>query len=188
MNRLLLGLGVLAVVVGLGVVVEPRLLTVIPSTSSVVVVLLGLLSLVEALRAGYSRRVTSVTAPSIPEPECRKVATVPGDGFDDRLSVESLSRRAVVHNRKQVRDRLTETAVAVLVRYDGDTPERARERLRTGGWTDDREAAAFFAPGVYRSPLPQRIGRVLAGTDVFRTRAHRAITALRARTEGKQNE
>lgn len=188
MNRLLLGLGVLAVVVGLGVVVEPRLLTVLPSLSSSAVVVIGLLSLFEAIRAGYSRRLQSVTEPSVPDPERRLVSTVPGSGFDERLSAEPRSRHALAHNREQMRDRLAETAVAVLVRYDGDTPERARERLRTGEWTDDRAAAAFFAPGVYRPPLPERVGQVLAGTDVFRTRAQRAIAVLGARAARPRTE
>ncbi|UPM41713.1 DUF7269 family protein [Halocatena salina] len=182
MNRVLLGMGALAVLAGLVAVVEPTVLSMIPSGSSVLVSVIGVVSLVEAARAGYSRYSRAVDAPSLPEPERRLVSSRPKSNVDLRPSVGGRRyRHAVAVEQDRIRDRLRETAVAVLVRCDGDTPERARERLRTGAWTDDPSAAAFFTHEKHRPPLSERVGMVVTGTNVFERQAHSAVTALSER-------
>lgn len=188
MNRVLLGGGALAVLAGLVAVVEPAVLTTIPSGSSGLISLIGVLSLLEAVRAVYSRYARSVEEPSLPEPERRLVSSVPSSNVDIRSVGARRSRYAVVAEQNRIRDRLTETAVAVLVRCDGVTPERARERLRTGSWTDDPAAAAFFAPEEYRPSLSERLGTLLTGTDVFETQVHSAVATLTERIAENRTE
>lgn len=189
MNRVLLGAGALAVIGGLVAVLEPAVLTMVPTGSSGLVSAIGALSLLEAARAGYSRYVRSVNAPSVPEPERRLVSSIPESNVDVRPSISGRrSRHAVIAEQNRIRDQLTETAVSVLVRCDGDTPERARERLRTGSWTDDRVAAAFFAPDEHRPPLSERIGTLLTGADVFETQAHSAVATLAERIADDQGD
>lgn len=182
MNRLLLGTGVLAVIGGLVAVLEPSVLTMVPSGSGGLVSAIGALSLLEAARAGYSRYAQSVQTPSVPEPERRLVSSLPKSNVDVRPSVSGRqSRHAVVAEQNRIRDQLAETAVRVLVQCDGDTPERARERLRTGSWTDDPAAAAFFAPDEHRPGLSERVGALLRRTDMFETQAHSAVATLTER-------
>lgn len=187
MNRVILGAGVLAVLAGLGAVLEPAVLTMVPSGPTTLVSLIGVLSLLEAARAGYSRYVQSVNAPSVPEPEQRLVSSVPESNVAVHPSISGRrSRHAVIAEQNRIRDQLTETAVSVLVRCDGDTSEQARERLRTGSWTDDPTAAAFFASDEHRSSVSEWVGTLLTGTDVFETQANSAVAALSERIANDQ--
>ncbi|RRJ31277.1 DUF7269 family protein [Halocatena pleomorpha] len=188
MNRVFLGVGALAVLAGLTAVFEPVVLTVVPSGSSGLVSVIGVLSLTEAARAGYSRYSRSADAPSLPKPERRLVSSRPKSTADVRPSVRGRrSHHAVVVEQKRIRDQLLETAVRVLVQCDGDTRERARERLQTGAWTDDPAAAAFFAPDEHRLPLSDRIESVVTGTDAFEQQANSAVTALSERLAANQS-
>lgn len=185
MNRVLLGVGALAVLAGIGAIIDPDVLATMPSGPSGLIAVIGVLSLLEAVRAAHSRYARSVEEPALPHPERRLASSVLEPDTDIRTSVGRRSRHAIAAEHDRIRDRLTETAVGVLVRCDGDTPERARERLRTGSWTDDPEAAAFFAPDGYRPPLSERLGRMLSRTDAFRARANSAIAALSERMKGR---
>jgi hypothetical protein len=184
MNRGLLASGAIAVLIGCVVIIDPGVLGGF-SLPSALITVVGLLALIEALRAGYSRFSRSVDAPDLPEPERRQVASVPGTDFDNRLaSVTRRSQVGSVRDRDRIRDQLTETAIEVLVRYDGDTPDRARERLRTGSWTDDRRAAYFFVPASdIQTSVTEWIGRTVTGDAAFRQRARRAVVALTDRIE-----
>lgn len=181
MNRVLLASGAIAVLVGVVAIVESEVIAGV-SLPSISVTVIGLFAVVEALRAGYSRFSRTLDRPSVPEPEHRQVASVPGADFDDDLMAVTNRTRGSIRNRNRIRDRLTETAVEVLVRYDGDTPEQARERLRTGSWTDDRAAAVFFASiGEVRQSLVERIRLAVTTDSGFRSQARRAIAALAVR-------
>lgn len=186
MNRGLVTLGTIAALVGGVSIIYPIILSSTGfSLPSMFVTIIGVLALIEALRAGYSRYTYSSNAPDLPEPEFCKIASVPGSDFDDRLvDVTRQARVGSVRNRNKIRDRLTETAVEVLVRYDGNTHDRARERLKTGSWTDDRAAAAFFAPaGEFQPSTTEWIRQLMNGDNTFRRQAHRATVALSDRME-----
>jgi hypothetical protein len=186
MNRALLASGAIAALVGVVAIIESEVIEGL-SLPSLFTTIIGLLALVEAFRAGYSRFSRSIDTPDVPEPERRQVASVPGVDFDSRLTDATSVRGSGIRNRERVRDRLTETAVEILVRYDGDTPEQARERLQTGSWTDDPPAAAFFAPmGEIRPSLVERIRVTITSGSGFRWRARRAIAALAAHEESDE--
>lgn len=188
MRRGLIAVGTIAALVGVVAVIDP---TILASTGfslpSILVSIIGILTLIEALRAGYRRYSRSVDAPDLPEPEFRQVASVPGTDFDDQLAtVTRRARAGSVRNRNKVRDRLNETAIDVLMRYDGDTPDRARERLKTGSWTDDRAAAAFFAPASeFQTSTGERIRSTIRNDNAFRRRVRRAIVALSDRIDAE---
>jgi hypothetical protein len=189
MNQGLLASGAIAVLIGCVVIIDPGVIGGFSLPPELITVV-GLLALIEALRAGYSRFSRSVDAPDLPEPERRQVASVPGTEFDDRLaSVTRRSKVGSVRDRDRIRDQLTEIAIEVLVRYDGNTPDRARERLRTGSWTDDRVAAYFFVPASEIQPsITEWIGRTVTGDAAFRQRARRAIVALTDRIEVEETD
>jgi hypothetical protein len=184
MNRGLLASGAIAVLIGCVVIIDPGVIGGF-SLPSEFITAVGLLALIEALRAGYSRFSRSVDTPDLPEPERRQVASVPGTEFDEQIaSVTRRSKVGSVRDRDRIRDQLTETAIEVLVRYDGDTPDRARERLRTGSWTDDHTAAYFFVPASeIQTSVTEWIGRTVTGDAAFRQRARRAVIALTDRID-----
>lgn len=187
MNRVLLASGAIAALVGIVAIVEHEVIAgfYLPS---VFIRIIGLLAVIEALRAGYSRFSRTLNRPSIPEPERRQVASVPGADFDGDLTAITNRTRGGIRNRDRIRDRLTETAVEVLVRYDGDTPEQARERLRTGSWTDDRAAAVLFASiGEVDQSLVERIRLAVTTDSGFRSQARRAIAALAVRERNDEH-
>lgn len=193
MNRGLIAFGTIAALIGIAVIINPIFLTSIGFTlPSMFITFIGVFALIEALRAGYSRYSHSADAPDLPEPEFRGVASVPGSDFDDQLAtVTRRTRTGSVRSRNKIRDRLTETAIEVLVRYDGDTPDRARERLETGSWTDDRVAAAFFAPASdFQPSTTEWIRLTMSSDNAFRRRAGRAIAVLseRSKDEVKTDE
>lgn len=180
--RRLAAVGAAAALAGLAVAAVPSLLGTTPLPAALVGVV-GVIALAVGLRAALSRLTGSQSEPSLPSPELRTPAAVPGEEFDDRL--DEAARRGVraAGDRGAVRDALEETAVAVLVRYDGDSPERARERLAAGTWTDDPEAAAFFRSGVDPTGPFGRIRATLT-RSAFRRRADRVVAALERRVGG----
>lgn len=191
MNRFVLVSGAVAALFGIIVIVEPGVLARVGvSLPSTLVVIIGLIALLEAFRSGYSRFTRSVDEPSVPEPERRSVASALGTDFDTRLAdISRHTRAGSVRERSRIRDQLTETAIEVLVRYDGDTPEHARERLQTGSWTDDPAAAAFFASiDAFQLPLTDRLRMTVTREDAFCQQAQRAIDVLANRTESTNEQ
>jgi len=168
-------LGVVTVVVGLaaaGGFVDVRL-------PPLLVPGVGLVAVVIALSAAREAMGTD-DRPVVPEPERRHVATVPGDEFEELLASASLRGRiGGATDRDAIRDRLERVAVAVLTRYDGDTPEQARRRLAAGTWTDDQLAAAFFGDGVDPgTSVVDRVRFAATSDSAFRRQAAHAIAAL----------
>lgn len=128
--------GVGAVLFGLLLLVTPPLAAGLTTSEAVVSIVgvtalaLGGAGLVRARGAGETDAL-----PRFPDPSRHPVA---GASFDRRLRARSPA----------VRDRLEDATVAVLTRLRGLDAATAHERLERGDWTDDRTAAAFFAPDV----------------------------------------
>ncbi|MFC4436553.1 MULTISPECIES: DUF7269 family protein [Natrialbaceae] len=78
---------------------------------------------------------------------------------------------------RDARARLREGAVRVIRTRRGLAAETARERVRSGEWTDDPVAAAFLAEDRLH-PLPERLrGAVDPGTAYYR-RVRRTLDAI----------
>lgn len=168
-------LGVVAVLVGLaaaGGLVDVGL-------PALLVPLVGLVAVFIAVSA-VRQSLADEDRPVLPEPERRHVASVPGDEFDALLDSASLRGRiGGATDRDAVRDRLERIAVEVLTRYDGDTPERARQRLGAGTWTDDPMAAAFFGEEIDPSTsVVDRVRFAATSDSAFRQQAAHAIAEL----------
>lgn len=84
---------------------------------------------------------------------------------------------------RALRTRLVDSAVRVVTTRRGLTDETARDRVRSGEWTDDAVAAAFLA-----SDRPQPIGERLRGAvdpgAAYRRRVRRTVTAIEALERG----
>lgn len=149
------------------------------------------------LAAVVAERGDTVVQSEMPDPEDGVSVPTPGDGLTAtldgwRIAVPLLSRGT----RASVRDRLRESAVEAVVRTEGCTEREARERVASGRWTDDPDAAAFLARG--RGPSLGAYRRALAGGDPWFTHGARrtadAVVALSGTTlrgdvvEGEEKE
>jgi len=137
------GAGVTAVLFGLLLLATPPL-TVGLDTSEAVVSALGVVVSVAGVGALVRRYSSGTRRASASDASNRRPvaatdhAADAGAAFDRQLRSRSAATR----------DRLEATAVDVLTRLRDLDPGTAREQLRSGDWTKDRAAAAFFAPGV----------------------------------------
>jgi len=189
MNRGLAALGALVAAVGLAAAVEPRLVAGL-STPFLIVVLLGALALFQAVRVGWSRYRgdEEVSLPALPDVERRELSSVPGDTIDGAIRTAVTGHYGGPSRKRAVREELEETAVAVLERYDGLSPEQARDQLGRGVWTDDRYAAAFFSPGMSADlSFRDRLRVRASGETMFERQTRAVTTALLERVEaGRQ--
>jgi len=172
-RRLLAAVGVAAAGIGLVAVAYPGLVAGL-STVQVVVPLFGVVAVVQGVRA-FGSRPESLRYAETPNPETRAVS-VPGESFDAALAARS----------DAVRSRLESAAVAVLTQHGDCDEAEARDRLRAGTWTDDREAAAFFSPEVRPDAAGSLGGRIrtsLGATADVRAQARRVVATLAAVVE-----
>ncbi|RJS95801.1 hypothetical protein D3261_19395 [Halococcus sp. IIIV-5B] len=177
--------GIGCVLAGLAVVVAPSLAVgVTPSLLTLVGVVAGL----AGAAAVYERATTDEQRTEPPTPERPLSVPTPGAELDRQLdALGSRGRRFGIGERRSIRDRLDELAVAVLVR-DGESEATARERLAAGTWTDDPHAAAFFAEAHASDvPLEERLRAAFSGEPSPRRRARHAIDAL-ARIADREHE
>ncbi len=172
-RRLLLGIGVLATVVGLLVSLEPRLA---PSTSAVVLVLLGVVALWRAYRVLHDRRHTTIDQATTADVETRRSVLVPGATLDRKLARLDRSTGRMHYRHRTLVTELEEAAITVLVDRSGTSPARAREEIRRGTWTTDPVAAAFL--GDVSLPLRFRMRRALLPGDPTRRHAERTVDAI----------
>ncbi|WP_330630264.1 DUF7269 family protein [Halocatena halophila] len=183
MNRGLLTVGILVSLGGLLGLLNPALLGGIAGPRELVVAI-GLVALFASMLLAHARYGRNRNRSAAPDVEHRQVARVPAPETEiDAFDQPRLSYRARRRAQKQGRNAVRELAIDVLVRYDGDSRTRAKERLDSGTWSSDPQAQAFFAPDAVEMPLSERLASIRAPDDVYRHRLNRAIAALSARIE-----
>jgi hypothetical protein len=183
-----IAVGVVLVCWGLAVAVVPAFaggVSLVPGLLGVVAVV-ALLGGAGVVRARLRADETDI---DLPTPESTITHPTPGAGFDDELArvLAPGGRMQEASERRAVRDRLDELAVAVLMR-EGDSEHVARERLAEGTWTDDPYAAAFFAEARASDvPLEERLRTAFSSEPSSRRRARHAADAL-ARMVSRERE
>lgn len=177
-RRIGLALGVTLVVAGLAAVFVPGVAGGI-ETNPTSLTAVGLVALLGGGLAVRARLTTTDRRYELPTPERQRTHPTPGDEFDRKLeTLASRGRMRGARERRAVRDRLDELAVAVLVR-NGDSEAVARERLAEGTWTDDPHAAAFFAEARASDvPLEDRLRAAFSTEPNSKKRARHAVDAL----------
>lgn len=136
-----------------------------------------------ALVRAVSGRSAPAAAPEFldrdPEVPARETPPV-GAGFDRTVSATA-PREDLDAADDPVRERLRATAIAALARRT-DLPETAaREAVATGGWTDDRVAAAFIGGSDAPSaPVGERVRGWIRPGATFQRRVDRTVEAIAA--------
>jgi hypothetical protein len=159
MKRWLAGLGVVAVLVGLFVSFQQEFAGAIP-VSWVFVLLVAVAAGVQSVSSALSRRRTPLEQAETEDPERRYEAPTPGEDLDELVRFASKRSRRGNRPREQIRDRIAEVAVDAIVAAEDCSASTARERVRTGEWTDDPVAAWFLGEDVRLHPAER--GRLLA--------------------------
>lgn len=188
MNRLeLLGVvGLVAAGLGVVMVVAPGLAADV-GRGEPVIVLVGLLAVVQGVRAAVDRRRAEVSAAETGDPETPPELPTPGDDFDERLARVGTYHPRTTSERREIRDRLAEVAVAALTRRERCSAAAAREMLREGTWTDDPVAVAFFSERGRRTlPLREQLASIVQGRRFDRD-ARRAVAAIVAIEEDEES-
>jgi hypothetical protein len=187
-RRLLVAIGLLSVVVGAAMIVDPGLASYLSVESSAVLAV-GALTLFQGFRVARARYATEIEAAETPDPETEQDLSVPGERFDDLLeSVDPLRLRSIGAGRRRERgrndpaerleNRLEAAAVSTIARKWGCSRDRAREALETGEWTDDRAAAAFFSGDHEPEGLREKLRYALSTELRGKQRAVRAADEI----------
>lgn len=204
-RRLLGGLGALATLGAVAVLVRPDLADALPGVAGLLEsqgierVLLALGAAVGTY-AAWAARGGSSGRPPTDEPSVRfsdagdppeavgaTHRTRTGEGFDARVRAACDGDDRALG---RVRDALADTAADALARSDAlaradDDRERAERAVETGAWTDDRIAAAFLADESGPSfPLSARLRAWLDAEAERRRRIERTVEAVEGLLDG----
>lgn len=183
MDRRAVAVGVAVVTVGILLAVAPEVAATLgldlPTLS---IALVGLVCLLLAYLGVQSRRRTSFTYTDVPEVETRRSFDRPGSDFASDLDAVRRNPRAG-RWRERVHDRLHEAAIDALT-AEGNSESRAADRLASGEWTDDPDAAAFFATNPRTRTWRERARTLVSDEPTFVRRARRVVAVLDRRTDG----
>lgn len=195
-RRSLLILGIVSSLTGLLLITLPTLATIIELSGivrAIPFVLIGLVALIlgtryllTAARSSESEN-TNEKANEYPSPENRPQYAYPGTQFTRRLEeIKWTDRREEEPAaRLALRAELREIAITVLSRTENWTVEELETRLNNGNWTEDPQAAAFFADSVVPSlSMQQRFRSLRAADPPFARRARHVIAELASRYNG----
>lgn len=157
-HPILTAVGVVAVVLGALMVVEPSLAAAV-SADYAAVILIGVLALVQCVRVVQTRRRSEIRGAETPDVESVETMPTPGREFDERVAqLRSGPRRMTIRERADLREMLAETAVAAVAVRENCSRERAREKIDAGTWTDDVYAAAYL--GGADAPQPSLLSKL----------------------------
>ncbi|WP_226012252.1 DUF7269 family protein [Halomicrobium salinisoli] len=179
MRRLSLAVAVAAAALGLALAFVPGLRAVASAPDNLPSILGGGAVLAGLVRAWQWLR-HEPRGTTLPERERGRPVEVPGSDFDASLAlVPAVGASGGNRRVLRIRERLRETAVAVLVRYRGLSAAAAAERLAEGTWTDDPLAADFFATGDGSGgSVTESVAGSLWGEGPFKRRVRRAAAEI----------
>jgi hypothetical protein len=187
-ERVLAGIGIVAVVIGGAMLFVPGLASVL-SLQATAILAIGLITLLQAFRVGKQRYTDDLEFAQTPDPETEQDLVAPGQEFDDVLEAVDPTRLRVINvNREpemgenrpvhKLEDRMEAAAIATIVRKWGCSRERAKRALETGEWTDDQAAAGFFNGEVEHDSLRERLRFALSAELQGKQRAVRAADEI----------
>lgn len=115
-------------------------------------------------------------------PEHASAVRLAGEEFDRRL-VRAAAAASGAPGGDDARGEVRSLAVAVVAEVEGCPDDVARERVRSGEWTDDEIAAAYVADREASLPFYRRLLAWLRPARTTGNRVERSITAVENRLE-----
>jgi uncharacterized repeat protein (TIGR01451 family) len=177
-RRLSFLIGIVTLAVGGLGIVSPGVIPLGPDRA--VVVLIGVLALLQALRVIQLRRHGKLHEAKTADPERSVTTPIPGEDIESVLA-QFVDRHQVHGYKRRIREGLTAATVAVLTRFEGYTESEAKKQVCAGVWTDDVYAASFLgdedAPSI---PLWMRVRHKLVGESVTQQSIRHTVNAISA--------
>lgn len=171
-RRWALAIGVATFAVGVTAAYAPGVIDL--GLSRTFAALVAALALVQAFMLIRRRRRARRESADPPDPEHPRPMPAPGIGIDRRVRRFVGGEGGRFRARRRARERLSDVAQAVLVRYgETDDPDDA---LAEGTWSDDPHVTALFRDDP--QPLHVRLRAGLTPGLQFRRRFERAVDAL----------
>ncbi|MFC7196383.1 hypothetical protein ACFQL4_19985 [Halosimplex aquaticum] len=134
----------------------------LPSTFAVVA-LAGLVAFLLGLWAIRTAYKGGVDQTAIPDVELPRSFPAPGSDLDLTLYRLTHLRQGTSEYRDQIQERLAEAAVSAIRQRENCTRAEAVHQLEEGEWTDNYQAASFFAGG--SPPSQSRLDRWLGDDE-----------------------
>jgi len=158
--------GVLILVFGLLVMVQPSLAQAVPLTDTLigpVAVLTIMLGLWEA-RIRYNEGVDHL---EFPTPELPFALPTPGDELDEMLYRYTHRSEGTIDYPERIGERLREVAIAAIAHRESCTRDEAVQQLEDGTWTENQYAKAFFSEefAVPEPSFGERVERSLGRSE-----------------------
>ena len=149
------------------------------------VAIFAVFALLLALPVVLSGRPGALEQASVPEPEVPVAAPPPGASVDEEAGrLHTVLPIVGSPHRRELRDRLRETAIRTVMRTDGCDRRTATERVDSRTWTADRRAARFLTGGSSGTSnvdwwtLLDWIPAMLGSRTRFERRVERVVDAL----------
>lgn len=172
------------------VVASPTLAERIPTGAAVarlgndylLVAVVAALALVAVLGVLLARTLTGVREATPPTVE----GTAPdAPGRDVDVALDALPPVRVTERHRRVHERVRAAAVETVAEVHRCSRSAARERVESGEWTDDPDAAAFLVGEALDPPgVGRRVVLALRREHWFRRRTDATVTALETLEEG----
>ncbi len=151
------------------------------------VAVFAVFALLLALPVVLSGRPGALEQADVPDPEFPVAAPPPGASLDEQAGrLQTVLPIVGSAHRREIRVRLRETAIRMVMRTDGCDRRTAVERIDSGTWTADRRAACFLTEGstgvstVDWWTMLDWIPMVLGSRTRFERRVERVVDALEA--------
>ena len=140
------------------------------------VAVVAVLALAAVLVVLAARTVAGVTEATPPPVEGTTPGS-PGRELDETL--DSLAPLRVTERHRRIHDRVRTAAVEAVAEAERCSRPAASERIESGEWTDDPDAASFVADERLDPPwVASRVAAVLRRDDWFRRRVDATVAAL----------
>lgn len=180
--RLSAAIGAVAVLVGLFVSFQQEFASLLPGSWAIVLVV-AVVAGIQTISTALSRRRTPIREEETGDPERRYEAPVPGDDLAETLRFARQYSRAGDRPRDRIRERIADAAVAAVVETEGCSADEARERVRSGEWTDDPVAAWFLGEEVGLPPAVRARLFAAAPFSQFEAAFDRTVRAVETTTD-----
>ena len=178
-QRLIGGLGVLGVCLGLAMIFLPQFAALL-TTRRLLIPVVGLLALIQAIRIVQDRRSVRITQAAMPALGAFASSPSPGATFENPLiSTERGNSIERGRAKRKFREQLSEAALTVLTHRTHVSRDEARQQIETGAWTADPYAAAFLSTDQQTSmDWLMRLRLRLRSESSFEWKAQRTMDAI----------
>ena len=177
-QRTLIGIGLLGFLAGIAIISGVDLGLPFGAQAVALVGVIGTLLGLATVRTRLNGEITETVTP---EPELPPYSPPPGDEVDEQFYEMIHMQHGMVENRERIEDRLEAAAIRVIRQRDDCSRTAALATLKSGEWTDNETAAAFFTDERPESESGGGLTQLLGADEqltAFKSRVEETVDAL----------